>query len=201
MLRLEDYKTIFIVVSIVGSLIIASPILASVIPKPATEAFSELYVLGAGGMVGGYPTNVEACETETYKVFLGVGNHLGFSAYYELRVKLRNPNEPLPNSTSGTPSPLPSIYEKRVILGDNQTSLMPLHFSFGGLSFNGNSCRVSTISMNNQDLSINKTIPWDSEKKAYSFEMFFELWIFDTNSGSFLYHNRFVGFWLNITSC
>ena len=58
MLKLEDYKTIFIVVGFVGSLIIASPILAFVIPKGASETFSELYVLGSNGMAEGYPLNV-----------------------------------------------------------------------------------------------------------------------------------------------
>jgi uncharacterized membrane protein len=75
-------------------------------PSRATERFSELYILGPGKMAEGYASNVRAGET--YKIFLRVGNYMGSSAYYALPVKLRSRVEPLPNSTTGTPSPLPT---------------------------------------------------------------------------------------------
>ena len=76
----------------------------------------------------------------------------------------------------------------------------PVNFSFRQLSFQSNSCRVGTLSINNQDISVNKIVPWDSVNKTYSLELFFELWIFDTRSMSFTYHNRFVGLLLNVTN-
>jgi hypothetical protein len=198
MLKLEDYKTIFIVVSLVGALVIAAPTLASILPTRATERFSELYVLGPNRVAEGYASNVKAGET--YKVYVGVGNHMGSSAYYALHVKLRNRGEPLPNSTTSTPSALPALYEYRVFLGDGGDWETPLDFSFRGLSFYGNSCTVETLSTNGLNLHVGKVASWDSESKGYYLELFFELWIFIPESRSFSYHNRFVGLWLNMTA-
>jgi uncharacterized membrane protein len=198
MLKLDDYKTLFIIVGFVGSLVIASPLLTYVIPSRASEAFSKLYLLGPSGTAEGYPSNVVA--NETYRVYVGISDHMGSSAYYALQVKLRDRSEPLPNDTTGTPSPLPTLYEYHVFLGDNQTVETPVSFSFGGLSFLGNSCRVDTVTINGLELVLNKDVSWNSEKRTYSLELFFELWIFSTESTSFSYHNRFVGFWLNMTS-
>jgi len=198
MLKLEDYKTIFIIASLAGTLIIASPTLASILPARGTERFSELYVLGPSRMAEGYAFNVKA--EETYRVFLGVGNHMGSSAYYAVHVKLRDRGEPLPNATTITPSSLPTLYEYRVFVGDGQTLETPLNFSFRGLLFQGNSCRVETIATDAQEVNVGKLVLWDSENKGYFLELFFELWIFSPESGSFSYHNRFVGFWLNMTS-
>jgi hypothetical protein len=197
MWKLEDYRTVFVVVSFVGALIIASPVLAAILPTRASERFTELYVLGPSKMAEGYAFNVKAGEA--YKVYLGVGNHMGSSAYYALHVKLRNRGEPLPNSTAGSPSPLPAIHEYRIFLGDGKISETPLNFSLRGLTFRGSTCTVDTMVMNNLEWSIGKTVSWDSENKGYYLELFFELWIFVPECWSFSYHSRFVGFWLNMT--
>jgi len=197
MWKLEDYKTIFIIASLVGALVIAAPTLASILPTRATERFSELYVLGPNKMAEGYAFNVKAGET--YKVYVGVGNHMGSSAYYGLLVKLRNRGEPLPNSTAGTPSPLPAIYEYRVFLGDGGVWETPLDFSFRGFSFSGNSCRVGWLALNGIAFPVDKTASWDSEGGGFFLQLFFELWIYDPESRVFSFHNRFVGIWLNVT--
>jgi len=197
MLKLEDYKTIFIIVSFAGALIIASPTLASILPARGTERFSELYVLGPSRMAEGYAFNVKA--EETYRVFLGVGNHMGSSTYYAVRVKLRDRGEPLPNATTITPSSLPTLCEYLVFVGDGQTLERPLNFSFRGLSFYGNSCRLDIVAINGMEVNVAKMVNWDPEQKGYYLELFFELWIYDTESKDFSYHNRFVGFWLKMT--
>lgn len=197
MLNLEDYGTIFILVSLVGVLVFASPALVFVFPSRAGERFSELYVLGPNRMAEGYPSNV--VDNETYKVFLGIGNHMGSSAYYILYVKLRNQTEPLPNSTAGTPSSLPALYEYHVFLGDGRVWETPLSFSLRGFSFYGNSCNVETLNIDGLDLHIDKLVSWDSENVGYYLELFFELWVYDSGSEGVSFHNRFVGIWLNMT--
>ena len=197
MLKLEDYGTIFLLLSLAGALAISTPALAVVVPTVASEKFSELYILGPNRMAEDYPFNVKA--NESYNVFLGIGNHIGSSSYYALYVKLRSRDEPLPNSTVETPSPLPALYEYKVILSEGEVWEKPLSFSFNGLSFNENSCLVETLTINGLKQQVNKLVLWDPENKGYYLELFFELWIYNSETNAFTFHNRFVGIWLNMT--
>jgi len=198
MLILEDFKKIFIIISILGVLAISSPAIAFFLPSQTGEKFSELYVLGSNNMAEDYPFNVKAGEN--YKIYLGIGNHMGSSAYYLLYVKIRNQTEPLPNSTEGTPSSLHEIYEYRTLLTEGGVWETSLNFSFRGISFHGNSCFIEILSLNGLDLQVNKIVIWDSENKGYFLQLFFELWINNPEeANSFSFHNRFVGIWLNMT--
>jgi hypothetical protein len=198
MLSLEDFATIFLIASVAGALVISSPALAFVFPSQSSERFSELYILGSNHTAGDYPFNVKSGIN--YLVYLGIGNQMGSSSYYALYVKLRNQTEPLPNSTVGTPSSLPVLYEYRVLLVDGGVWEAPLNFSFRGVSFYGNSCVVETLSLNGLDLHVGKSVCWDQADKGYFLESFFELWIYNSTINAFSFHNRFVGFWLNVTA-
>ena len=198
MLSLEDWGTIFLLTSIAGALVIGSPALALVLPSQAGEKFSELYILGPNRLAEDLPFNVKAGEN--YKVYLGIGNHMGSSAYYALYVKLRSQTEPLPNSTDGTPSPLSALYEYRILLRDGEVWEAPFNFSLSNFFFSGNSCSIYYFSINGETLNISKTALWDSGNKGYFFELFFELWIYDPQSEVFSFHNRFTGIWLNMTA-
>ncbi len=197
MLTLEDFGTIFLLVSFLGSLAFSYPAWVYALPLRSGERFSELYILGSGHMAEDYPFNVKAGET--YRIYLGIGNHMGSSAYYCLQVKLRNQTEPLPNSTMSQPSPLPSLYEYRIFLSDGGVWETMFSFSFNDLSFLGNTCSVESLRVDSLDFSISKTASWNLENKGYYLELFFELWIYDPESNGFSYHNRFVGLWLNMT--
>ena len=78
-MKLEEYKLIIIAVGLIGVLIAASPLLAMIMHLPSGEKFSELYVLGPAHMAEDYPFSV--AEGQSYSVYVGVGNHLGSSAY------------------------------------------------------------------------------------------------------------------------
>ena len=103
-MKLEDYKLIFVAVGLIGVLLIASPALGGVIRLSGGEQFSKLYLLDPDNMAENYPFNIVAGQN--YSVYVGVGNHLGSSAYYVLYVKFGNQTDPLPNATLGTPSSL-----------------------------------------------------------------------------------------------
>lgn len=184
--------------SLLGALAISSPALAFVLPSQASEKFSELYILGPNHKAEDYPFNVKAGGN--YKDYLDIGNHMGSSSYYLLYVKIRNQTEPLPNSTDGSPSSLPAIYEYYTLLVEGGVWEMPLNFSFRDVSFHGNSCIVETLSLNGLDVYVNKSVIWDQENKGYFLELFFELWIYNPESSVFSFHNRFVGIWLNMTA-
>jgi uncharacterized membrane protein len=93
-MKLEEYKLIFTAVGFIGVLVLATPALGAVIRFPGGEQFSELYVLGSEHMAQNYPNNIAVGQN--YSLYLGVGNHLGSSAYYTLAVKLLNPSDTLP---------------------------------------------------------------------------------------------------------
>lgn len=198
MLSLEDYKALFMVAGLAGVLSFASPALGLVLRLPAGERFSELYILGPGNMAEGYPFNVK--DGEDCLVYVGVGNYMGSSAYYVVSVKFRNQSEPLPNSTAGIPSPLPTLYEYHIFLRDGDVWEAPLSFSLVGVSFSGNTCLVEGLRINGVLFAINKTTLWDYENKGYYYQLFIELWIYDIDLGAFKFHNRFVTLWLNATA-
>jgi len=198
MLKLEDYETIFVLASLVGTLLIASPALIFVFPSRAVERFSELYVLGPNRMAEGYPFNLKA--NETYRVFLGIGNHMGSSAYYVLYVKFRNQTEPLPNCTSGAPSSLQTLYEYRILVPDGETWETLLTFSFPHVSCFANQSLVRALTINDLMIKVEKPALWDFENDGYYYQLFFELWIYNVESADFQFHNRFVGIWLNATA-
>ena len=110
-MKLEEYKLIFIAVGLIGILLIAAPAIAQIIPSPGSEQFSELYLLGPEHMAENYPSNI--IIGQNYSVYVGVGNHLGASAFYTLYVKLLNGTDALPNATSQIPSPSIPLYEYR----------------------------------------------------------------------------------------
>ena len=197
-MNLEEYRTVFIVSGLILVLVASAPALSLFVPfSGGGERFSELWVLGPGHMAEDYPFNVRA--DESYLVYVGVGNHVGSSAYYVVYVKLRNQTEHLPNATTGTPSPLPPLYEYRVFLEDGKSWEAPLTFSFSGVSFFENRSFVESFMVNDGVFSVDKLASWDGENNGYYYQVFIELWIHNAESDAFEFHNRFVGIWLNMT--
>jgi hypothetical protein len=192
-----DVKLLYVFSCVALSLIILSPTLAAAVTFPGGEQFSELWVLGPGRMLEGYPFNVSAGEF--YKVYLGVGNHMGSLGYYRVYVKFRNQSEPLPNSTAGLPSPLEPIFEYNVLLRNNETWEREFSFSFEGVSFEGNVSRVSKVLAGGYAVDVDKIAVWNATNNGFYYELFFELWIYNTTVSGFQFHNRWVGFWLNMS--
>jgi uncharacterized membrane protein len=195
--NLEDFKLTYVLSCVLLGLIILSPTLAMVVKLPGGEPFSELWILGPDQMAKDYPFNVK--PNEIYKIFLGIGNHMGCSEYYLVYVKFRNQSEPIPDSVNGKPSHLMPIFELRFVLGDNQT-LKEIVFSFREVAFDGNLSRVSRVIINGYELSVDKVALWDEENRGFYFQLFFELWLYKSTTSDFQFHNRFVSLWLNMTS-
>jgi hypothetical protein len=196
---IKEYRTLFVVVTLVLALVAASPALSVVVPfQVASERFSEIWLLGPGHMAEDYPFNVVA--DESYLVYVGVGNHMGSSAYYMLYVKFRNQTELLPNATAGTPSPVLPLYEYQAFVEDGETWEAPLSFSFSGVSFFENRSLVESFTVNDRVFNVDKLALWDSENNGFYYQVFVEIWIYKAESNGFEFHNRFVGLWLNMTA-
>ena len=201
MLSFGQYRMLFVAVGLIGILLCASPVLSLLVlapvPAPGGESFSELYVLGSGHMLEGYPFNVKA--DESYTVYVGVSNHVGSSAYYACYVKLRNQTESLPDSAAGLPSTLATLYEYRVFLEDGKSWEEPLVFSFSGISFSEGEALVRSVRLNGVDFTVDKRAAWDRDSSGYYFEFLVELWRYEAGAGM-RFNSRYVHFWLNMTA-
>ena len=193
---MNDLKITYFSGCLLLGLIILSPTLAMFVQLPGGEAFSELWILGAGHMAEDYPFNLG--ENVTYKVYLGIGNRMGQAQYYRVQVKLRNQTESFPNTTLAQPSELTPLVMFEAFAAKDMVWEKELLLSFK-MSFDGNVSKISEITINNRAFNVNSSALWDTENNGFYFQLFFELWIFDGFS-SFSYHNRFVSLWLNATA-
>jgi len=197
--HIEEYRALFIVCSLVLMLVAVVPALSLVIRIPSgSERFSEFWLLGPAHTAENYPFNVSV--NEQYSLFVGVGNQLHSSSYYMVYVKFRNQTQQLPNSTTSEPSLLPPLYEYRFVLSDGEVWEAPLTFTIENVLVQQNFSLVQNVSINGIVFPVNCTSTWDSDRNGFYYQMFFELWLYNTTSTSFQYHNRYVSLWLNMTS-
>jgi hypothetical protein len=198
-MRLHEYHVLFMVAIGILTLLVASPALSRLLVYPRTEFFTEMWLLGPNHKAEGYPFNVS--RGQSYSVFLGIGNHLGYCAYYVVEVKFRNQTQSAPNSFNRTSSSLPSLFSIPAFVADQGTWELPVTFSFD-YTYNETLTRVDLYKMtlNGVELDMrNYTIAWDSKNNGFLGNLFFELWIYNATTSSFRYHERSVGLWFNMT--
>jgi len=197
-MNFQDYRTFFVVGSLVSVLLAASPALSLVVSFPrGGESFSELWLLGPNHMAEDYPFNVYT--DESYDLFLGVGNHLGHSAYFLVCAKFRNQTHPLPNASGSEPSSLPSVFDFQFFVSDGDVWETLITIKILNASVQGNTMIVESVSVNDKASQVGCSSIWDSENNGFYFQLFFELWLYDSGGSSFQFHDRFVGIWLNMT--
>jgi hypothetical protein len=127
-LNLTQYKALFILVTAILALLVASPALQRVLIIPQTEFFTELSLLGPEHTAGNYPYNI--VNGGNYRVFLGIVNQLGDCAYYQVQVKFCNETQSAPDSFNHTPSSQPSLYNLNVFVADKEILEIPVNFVF-----------------------------------------------------------------------
>jgi uncharacterized membrane protein len=196
-MRLKDYKAIFAAVGLILTLLIASPAIASILPHPSSEKYSEIYLLGPERRAENYPFNLVV--SRDYSVYVGIGNQIGSSAYYGLYFKFGNETDLMPNTASGSPSPLQPIYEYKFFVENGQSTEKKVTFSIKEATISGNQSVIRTLTFNSDILQINKTAQWDSNATAYPYRLMAELWLYNIQSNQFEYNNRFLCLPLNIT--
>ena len=199
-MKLENYRLIFVAGGLIGVLLIVSPALAGFIRLPDIPAgaqFSELYILGPNHMAENYPSNIAVGQN--YSVYVDVGNRLGSSAYYILSVKLGNKTDQLSNATLWTPRPLQPLYEYRFSIQDNMNWESLLTFSVSSASISGNNSQINTLQISGVDFNVDKPAMWDSNSTTFKYQLLFELWIYNVQTGSVEFNNRYVNLQLNLT--
>jgi len=196
--KIEEYRGLFMTGSLILILIVAAPTLGLFIRIPdSSEKFSELWLLGPTRKAEGYPFDVQV--DESYLIYVGVANRLGRSAYYRVYVKLRNQSQPLPAASNSSPSMLPRLYEFDMFIGDDEVWEKPLDFAVLEVLTANDTMLLKSLEINEYVFQVDEFSVWDEERLGFYYQLFFELWLYNTSSSSFRYHNRFVGIWLNMT--
>ena len=225
-MNLQKHKALFLLA--VGSLVllVATPALQKVLVYPQTEFFTELWLLGPHHTADSFPYNITS--NHSYTVFLGAANNLGSVAYYVVEVKFRNQTQSAPDSFNRTHSSLDSLYSVNFFIPDKGTWEMPLTFSFN-YSFEEVTRTVyRNISSSDPDgdvtyrlveenmtlervsfnyLRLNDAIvglqgyssDFDPQKREFFGNLVCELWIYDEQTNSYVYHNRYVDLKFNMT--
>lgn len=198
---MTSWSKFLIVSALIAILVIVSIVLLPAlnllgIPKNE-ETFSELWLLGPEHKAENYPFNVSV--NEDYTLYVGVGNQLGESSDYAVYVKFGNQTQQLPNSTTAEPSPLLPLYEFRFVLSDGKVWEAPLTFAIEYILLQQNLSLVQSVSINGMVFPVNYISTWDSDRNGFYFQMFFELWLYNTTSSNFQYHNSFVRLVMNMT--
>ena len=196
---LEEYRVVFVVFTGILALIVASPALSRLLVLPRTEFFTELWILGPNHRAEDYPFNIT--RNHNYSVFLGIGNRLGYCAYYLVEVKFRNLTQSAADSFNRTPSGLPALFNITAFVEDEGVWEMPLTFSFD-YNYNETVSRVefNGLTLNGVALDMSDyTAAWDPDKMGFFGDLFFELWLYNDTVGGFEYHERFVSLRLNMT--
>jgi hypothetical protein len=199
-MNLREYPVVFVVVTGILALIVASPALSRLLVYPRTEFFTELWILGPNHRAEEYPFNIT--RNHNYTVFLGVGNRLGYCAYYLVEVKFRNLTQSAADSFNRTPSGLPSLFNITAFVADENVWELPLTFSFDYDYYNETLSPVEFASLTLNDVALDMsdyTAAWNPDKMGFFGDLFFELWIYNGTIGSFEYHERFVSLRLNMT--
>jgi hypothetical protein len=188
---------------LVLALLIASPALSRLLVVPRTEFFTELSLLDSNHTADDLPFNIS--QNLNYRVFLGIGNHLGYCGYYLIEVKFRNQTQSAPSSSgplaNRIPSSLPSLYNMTAFVADQGVWERLLIFSFR-YTYDQTLLRVEFNGLRLNDAALNLTgytTKWDPMRKGFLGYLFFELWIYSGTTNSFQYHERFVNLWLNMT--
>jgi hypothetical protein len=201
--NLQNYRAIFMTVTGILALLVASPALSRLLVLPRTEFFTELSILGPSHTAANYPYNIS--RNHHYSIFLGIGDHLGYCAYYLVEVKFRNMTQSAPTSfgppANRTPSTLPSLYNITAFVADEGVWEKPLTFSFD-YAYNDMLSQIEFGSLRFNDVVLNVTgyrAAWDPMGKGVFGYLFFELWLYNATSSSFQYHERFVALRLNMT--
>jgi len=210
--NLKSYRNLFIVITLILTLIAASPALATVISfQGGSEQFSEFWLLGPEHVAENYPFNVSTGEM--YNIFVDLANHMDRSEYYLVQVKFGNSTQL--DFDSSKPGSLSPLYEFRVFVGDEDVWGSPVTFGFQNVSIKDVVHSADNVTMNVpiedvvlsvDDVIINGMVfpvdastSWDSENSGFYFRLSFELWRYDVALKSYSFHNRVVGLQLNMT--
>jgi uncharacterized membrane protein len=193
-MELGQHRTLMIIAVAVVLLLVFSLVLQLVPVYPKSDSVTELYILGPEHKAENYPFNIT--RNENYHVILGITNHLGSSAHYQVEVKFRNESQSSPNTFTQSPSTLPSLYNIDATVDNNKTWELPVTFSIDYFSA-GNDVFFRSMKFNDATLPLTGfTATYNSTTGVCYGNLVFELWLYN---GTLQYNNRHVDLKFNMT--
>jgi uncharacterized membrane protein len=207
LVNINSNRTLFFVIALVLALVVASPTIAMFMPPLSnSEKLSELWLLDSNHATEDFPFNASAGDM--YSVFVGVANRMGSSEDYKVYVKFRNINQSAPDSKNGVASSLSPLMEYPFSVEADEIWESPVNFGFDAITedfgnttaVNDNVLSVNEVIVDGVTFPLNVSTTWDSERKGYFFQLFFELWRYDDEYADFRFDSLSVGLWLNVTN-
>jgi uncharacterized membrane protein len=193
----EKYKIPFIVVVAIITLLVASPAIQRSLVYPESEFFSEFWLSDSNHKTENFPYNIT--QNEYYTVYLVVSNHLGQCSYYNVEIKFRNQTQLGPNILNQTMSPQPILCNISAFLAENETLEVPITFKFNYNVVN-DTVYFNYLTINNVQISLaGYTTSWNASNYSFFGKLIFELWLYNSTTGSFQYNARYVDLRLNMT--
>jgi uncharacterized membrane protein len=192
----KNIKTWVFIITLIGSSLLAWPVIQTYIPHIEDEKYTELFILGSTHEADNYPHKV--LPGEIYGIYAAVVNHRDASSYYQLHVKIRSTNDPPSNPLQSESSNLKTITSYSIILSDEEQWEKAISFAFPEFNQTNESVHIQEIVIGDKAFNVDKTFPFDPETGS-KLGLFFELWILDEATSSFQYDNRFVEIWLDIS--
>jgi len=125
MLLSDEVKAVALAVVVV---VLVFAISQAYLAGRVVEPFSELGLLGSKMKIGDYPT--ELVVGEKARLYVYVGNHMGYPMYYIVQVKIGNSTTPI------DPAPLEPVKTFERVLPHNATWIFPLEISFNETGLN-----------------------------------------------------------------
>lgn len=195
-MKLQQYKTFILITTIALSLLIASPSIQQALVYPQTDQLTEFYLLGSNHDTT-YPSNIT--QDQNNKLYLLITNHEGSAQVYQVQIKFRNQTQSAPNSFNHTHSVLPPLATLTVAVAENSTEEIPIEMSFQYLPSGYLQLKMQNITINGYGFEVNSTtVSWDTQKPGFHGNLFFELWIYNSTTGIYQYHERYLSLWLLI---
>jgi hypothetical protein len=154
-------------------------------------------------MAEGYPFNVSSGQS--YNVYLGLGNQLGYCAYYLVEVKFRNESQSMPSSFGEVedrlPSGMPCLFNVTAFVADQSVWEVPVLFGFDyGYNVSAGVVEFNSLSLSGSVLDLRGlSAVWNGTTSRFYGDLIFELWLYNNATSRFGYHGRFVDLKLNMT--
>lgn len=193
-----------LVFALITTVATSSVAYTTLFPRPG-EQFFAMWVLGSRGFAQDYYPNDNStlAAGELVDWTLGVYNHMNQLEYIVIRVKLLNSTSVSPDELTGTPSPVPEVFEVSRILLANETWSIPFAWRIMNLTLRDQSLLISGLSLNGTLLSGSL----GSAISGINFRLVFELWFYDQNSNALTFtwnangvnHSVWTQIWFNAT--
>lgn len=182
----EAHKTVLVISGLLCLLIIVLAFTASVWPKQE-NTFIELGLLGKDKTADAYFINaysiVEIGDVNSWYIY--VHNHMKDSQVVSIRAKLLNASSDLPDNRRHQPSAAGAFAEFPLILTVNETVLVPFSWSILNAESQNGSITIKRLLVNEQPVEVAV-----SNSANSSFNIVFELWVRDVNSGNYTFGFR-----------